>query len=334
MRLNHLTSLLAGTMLLVSCSNDFEVIAPWKDIPVVYGLLNIGDNAHYIRVEKAFLDAKGNSLELAKIPDSLYYQNATVQLERLTDGKLFSLKRVDGNKVGYPRESGVFAQSPNWLYKIDSNVIRLQKSETIRFRLDRGNGLPHVTAETAVLDKGRQRTPSTNDGRFAFYYNLPTKLSWSPAPEARIFDVKLVFNYAEWSINNPAGLVSKSVDWVWTRGLRVESAQPEMVLEKTGIEFYQVLKSSLEVNVNLRRIFTGIDIVIINGGQALEKYINVALANTGITGSQEIPTFTNLSEGRGVFSSINYLVTKNVQLNTESRDSLRTGIHTKLLNFQ
>ena len=41
--------------LFFSCSNDFEVNADWKDIPIVYGLLDIKDSAYYIRLEKAFL---------------------------------------------------------------------------------------------------------------------------------------------------------------------------------------------------------------------------------------------------------------------------------------
>ncbi|MCC7244082.1 MAG: hypothetical protein IT269_00265, partial [Saprospiraceae bacterium] len=44
-------------LLVASCSNDFDVAAPWKEIPVVYGLLSPQDTAHYIRIEKAFLDA-------------------------------------------------------------------------------------------------------------------------------------------------------------------------------------------------------------------------------------------------------------------------------------
>jgi hypothetical protein len=316
------------------CSNDFEVTAPWKDIPVVYGLLDIGDSAHYIRVEKAFLDARENALEIAQRPDSLYYQNAKVQLIRVSSGQAFTLQRVDGNIEGYPRENGIFAKSPNWLYKIDSSSIRLAVKEKIRFKLDRGNGLPEVTAETVVLEKGRQRTPQPVDGRFAFQYNLPVKVSWSAAPEARIFDVVLKLNYAEWPVSNPSQVQTKSLEWVWVRGLRADSPQPELSVEKTGLEFYQFLKGNLQENIGLRRIFLGTDLVIINGGAELEKFISVSQANSGLSGAQELPVFTNLSEGRGIFSSRNFLVTKNVQLTSESRDSLRFGIYTKSLNFQ
>ena len=45
-----------AAFLLTACSNDLEVAAPWKDIPVVWGMISRSDTAHYVRVEKAFLD--------------------------------------------------------------------------------------------------------------------------------------------------------------------------------------------------------------------------------------------------------------------------------------
>ena len=64
--------LLLGSML-SSCSNDFEVSAPWKEVPVAYALLSPKDSAHYVRIEKAFLDPNVSALEIAQIADSLYY---------------------------------------------------------------------------------------------------------------------------------------------------------------------------------------------------------------------------------------------------------------------
>lgn len=111
MRNKFLVLTLASLFIWSACSNDFEVAAPWKDIPVVYGLLSIDDEFHYIRVEKAFLDPDANALEIARVPDSLYYQNISVQLERVSNGQLFDMQRVNGEDVNIPREDGIFATS-------------------------------------------------------------------------------------------------------------------------------------------------------------------------------------------------------------------------------
>ena len=331
MKKTFFIALLSAVLFTISCSNDFDVAAPWKDIPVVYGLLNIQDATHYIRVEKAFLDPDGNALEIAKIADSLYYDNVTVQLERVSDGQLFTMKKVDGNLVGLPREDGVFATTPNWLYKIDSAEIKLQAGESIRLKIDRGDSLPEVTGETVILNKGKLRSPDPNtNNNFNFDYNIDTKLTWSGDVNARIFDAKLIFRYAEIS---GVQVEEKSIEWIWGRGIRNENNSAEIIVTKKGREFYEFLKNNIQVKPGVSRVFQGINVEIVAGGAELEKYVNVALANTGITGSQEIPTYTNLSEGKGVFSSVNYLIVKNILLTQRTRDSLENGILTKNLNF-
>ena len=328
-----LFAILIAPFFFQACSNDFEVTAPWQDIPIVYGLLNVNDTAHYIRVEKAFLDPNADAFEIAQIPDSLYYDNALVQLEKLNTGEVFTLQKVDGNLEGYPRKAGTFANAPNWLYKIDSLTLDLKEGDQVQVQIDRGSGLPIVTAEAVILGKGIQRTPGTNDPSFSFDYNLPTKLAWSSSEHARIFDVTLFIRYTEYPIGQPDLFEHKVIEWKWGQGVRFPSVTSQYILEKQGVEFYQVMANNIPVNPDMKRIFEGIDIQIIQGGEALEKYINVALANTGITGSQELPTYTNLSEGLGVFSSVNFLETKDVLLTAISRDSLRNGVFTKDLNF-
>lgn len=328
-----LFAILAAPFFFQACSNDFDVAAPWQDIPIVYGLLNVNDTAHYIRVEKAFLDPKADAFDIAQIADSLYYDNAVVQLEKVNTGKLYTLQKVDGNLEGYPRKSGVFANAPNWLYKIDSLTLDLKENDVIKIIVDRGEALPLVTSETSILGKGTQRTPIASNPTFAFDYNLPSKLSWSSTENAKIFDVTLFIKYTEYPIGQPDLFQHKIIEWKWGQGVRFNTTSTQYTLEKQGVEFFQVVANNIPVNPDMKRIFEGIDIQIIQGGEALEKYINVALANTGITGSQELPTYSNLSEGLGVFSSINYLVTKKAQLTTDTRDSLRNGVITKNLNF-
>jgi hypothetical protein len=335
MKKSLVITLLAGFILLNSCSNDLDVAAPWKDIPVVYGLLNIKDGAHYIRVEKAFLDPTANAFDIARNPDSLYYDNATVQLQRVSNGQVFTLQRVDGDQEGLPREPGVFAESPNYLYKINANQIGLKGGENIKIMVDRGNGSPVVTGEAVMLDTIRLDIPrSDGSNPLKYLYNIDSKVSWRTKKDAKVFDVVLILNYAEYPADNPAAVQEKSVEWVWARGLRNTNSEDQLAVEKKGIEFYQVLQSALAVNTNLRRIFKSVDVSIVGGGEALDKFVSVSLANTGITASQEIPDYTNLSEGKGVFSSRTFLYKKNFQIHAETRDSLKNGIYTRLLNFE
>lgn len=315
-----------------ACSNDFEVNAPWKDIPVVYGLLDVSDTAHYIKLEKAFLTNGEDALEIAKLEDSLYYENATVQLER--NGQLYTLERVDGNLWGYPREEGVFTTSPNWLYRIDSIDLLLNANDRLKLRIDRGNGQPEVTSSVLAIAPIKLTKPAPNTSGFNFNPQTNTDIAWEAPDSATIFDANLYFNYIEYPDTDPSAQERKTLKWIWARGLRRDSESKFFSIEKPGLEFYQFLQNNISTDPNKKRIFLGIDIEIIAGDKNLEDYVNVALANTGITASQDVPSFSNISDGgRGIFGSVSKFFRYNIGLQDRTRDSLKMGYLTKNLNF-
>ncbi len=110
--------------LMDSCSTKFNVAAPYKNITVIYGFLDQADTAHYIRIQKAFLDNNKSALTMAQTPDSSFYASLNVKIERIniyatTPGihDTIHLNRVDLNLEGYPKQAGVFFNSPNYAYK-------------------------------------------------------------------------------------------------------------------------------------------------------------------------------------------------------------------------
>jgi hypothetical protein len=63
----------------VSCDNKLEINAPYREIPVIYGFININDTVQYLRIQKVFqnsIEVKAN--EASKISDSLELKNITV----------------------------------------------------------------------------------------------------------------------------------------------------------------------------------------------------------------------------------------------------------------
>jgi hypothetical protein len=100
------------TLFMSACTNELVLTDTWRDIPVVYGILSTQDTAHYIRLEKAFLDANKGALDVAKIADSLYYKNATVTLEEVISGRKIAFTRADATKEGYPRKLRITSIKP------------------------------------------------------------------------------------------------------------------------------------------------------------------------------------------------------------------------------
>lgn len=324
-----------------SCSNEFDLVDDWKNIPVVYGLLSRADTAHYIRVEKAFLDPETSAFEIAQIPDSLYYSNIRVELERTATGQKFPLNRVDGNLEGYQREAGVFANSPNYLYKIDSASIDLIENEEYRLLVTDGSSDALLTeAVTKIIGdyESRANQPSNPIG---FRYESPVNISWRIKEDdssAFFYDLRLVIHYREQDINVSNEFVNKEIEWIVEDNIERESNGGNLVpitnVRFSGITFYRFLEENLEVSSSITRQFQYIDIIVNAGGKDLFDYINIGQSNTGITSSQAIPSYTNLSEGIGVFSTRNQAIFPNYFIDTKSADSLRNGIYTRDLNFQ
>lgn len=333
MKVFRVFGLIMSAFLIWGCSTDFTLEAAWKDIPVVYAFINVQDTAHYIRVEKAFLEEGGDAREIAQIPDSLYYENALVQIEKKKTGLKYTLTRVDGNLEGYVREDGPFATSPNYLYKINATDINLQGGDEIRFILDRGDGKPMVTAETTVL-----APITTNANQPANPINFSTyersaEVRWYPGAAAQLFDLRWIFHYKEAKTDNPSEFEDKQVTWVIERALERTDNNSYVSVRVVSKQFFQFLNASLPATPNVK-IFDHIDIQITGAGQELADFIRVSQANLGITSSSQVPVYSNLSEGRGVFSSRSSILLPDFDLNPMTKDSLRSGIYTKQFNFQ
>ena len=69
-------SLLAALIGFNACSTDVELYADYKDIPVIYGLLNATEDTNFVRINRAFSGSNENPInanQVALIADSCNY---------------------------------------------------------------------------------------------------------------------------------------------------------------------------------------------------------------------------------------------------------------------
>jgi hypothetical protein len=331
-------------LLLAACSNDFDVAAPWKEIPVAYGILSPVDTAHYIRVEKAFLDPETSALTIAQIPDSIYYpENAiAVYLQQVSNGQLYQMHRVDGSLEGYPRKDGIFASQPNWLYKITPNELdSLKKGEKYRLVIKRTDGKPDVTAETTIPKDFIFRDPDPLDNPLDISFlpnTFPTTVEWRGDVNGVYYNVNFVIRYRE---NYSDGtVVHDTIVWQAAKNVARTEMQVAGGLYKgevaiQGESFYRFLDDNIDSVANPPvRHFTGVDLVLTGGGKEIKDYLDVAAANAGITGAEAFPTYTNLSEGVGLFSAKNTNILKNIRLTNPTIEEVEQNPLTSHLNFR
>ncbi len=327
MRYLLLTILLS--LIFISCDNELHLTENKKETSIVFGFLNPADTAQYIRVERAFVDESISALEIAQIPDSIYYENLDVKLVRLADNRVFQLEEVDGNTEGYIKEDGAFATAPNTVYKIltDSLDFVADGEEIFELRIKRSESDTTITAQTIIVEQPHLTKPK-DASSLAFTAISDTKIRWLEKESLNIYDVKVYVHIKQQNFDTGGGFVDTTLVWDLANNVR----DKEVVIPYQN--FFTFLKSELVEDENIRRRFTSLDVELFGAGEELENYVNVLQANLGITSSQEIPTYTNMSDGLGIFSSRNVATSRDVRISPITLDSLFEGSITKSLNFE
>ncbi len=320
----------------LSCNNDLNLIDEWKEIPVVYGFVSRSDTATYIRVEKAFLDQNVSPQVIAQShPDSIYYdpEQITVKIIK-SNNTSFTLNRVDGTLEGYPRTSGLFVNNPNYLYKIKNDVLNPVIGETVKLMIIRNSDQSVITeATTKIVGDFRSvlGLPNTaipfgkNQTRFSFE-SIPAELN------AAIFDLNLYINYTEYDVAS-GETVAKTLEWPVQKSVTRGTINDRIDFYLDGPSFYTFLKNNIS-GENKLRYFQSIDYSLISGGNEIRKYIEVGNVAIGITGAEATPTYSNLSNGYGIFSSKNVYKQYGYSLTQVTLDSLKHGSVTSSLRFQ
>jgi len=335
-----------------SCSEDFEVAAPYKNITVVYGMLNIKDTAHYIRIQKAFLDENKNAIEMAKVADSNFYPESAldVKIKEINNGNIvgapITLTRVDMNQEGYPKDSGIFFQSPNYAYKFKKGL-----NLSYQYRLVVENTVTGIkdSADINIIDssyltiRGDNMGPTNPNSAVGLNFanaNFATneyKLFIDPGPAGSpnrpsYMEGTIRFRWMEKDLST--GQQSNKFADFFFSSADVSTGDP---LHAANVSFYNFLKETMKpAPTGVARYMDSAYLYIYGAGDAYLSYINtLAIQSTGLSADQIKPTFTNI-KGKdvfGLFTSRTFRFKKLV-IDEATLDSLKGSSRVRELNIQ
>lgn len=335
-------------LLVASCSNDFDVAAPWKEIPVVYGLLSPQDTAHYIRIEKAFLDASEGAQKVAQKADSLYYPANAIQVFIEEKGRPQSrreLVRVNGDDEGIVREGGIFASSPNWLYKFKTagGSDTLVKEKPYLLTIVRADGRPNITSETTLPRNFSFRVPDPTGitAKMQFVAGSTFTVDLRTDANGVLFNLKMIIRYADEDAN---GVPIAHHSFVWDAAKNVARENNAIgaganayrcKIDLTANNFFNALIQNVPPPpANTFRRFELCEMIVEGGGSEIKKAIDAAIINGGLTGAEVNTYYTNISEGYGIFSGKNQVTLDNIQFSPETVFSMNENAQIKTLNFR
>jgi len=339
MTLRSMFALIAFVCLFSSCSDKLDLTANYKEIPVVYGLLDYSDATHYIRVQKGYL-LDGDAYAAAANPDSIYYgSEMLVSIKELVNGRVnrvFNLQRVDGRDYGLYKDSGTFANQPNILYRFAAN---LDPAKKYRLMLNNTNTL---LVDSAEIDLVRDFTVSTpiRGSRIALQDQSPSRAIWYTAQGGAIYDVTIRFPFNEFNLSDNSFIRSSYVDVPLLRSFEAQfnDGSQQINNEIYGATFLRYLANNLTQDAQIYRVFDvskGMRFTYAVGGVDLLNYFKVQQAQSGLGSNDALPPYTNLKNGGyGIFTSRHYKIIDSVLLNNNALDSLACSNTMKGYNFR
>lgn len=305
-------SVLALTMLFNACSTDVDLYADYKDITIVYGLLDSGKDTNYVKINKAFL-GPGNALDIALIADSCNYpfkldakiveyranagtNNYQKTRELVLDTMTIHNKETDGffyapDQLVYYTKEKIFNNTNQYKYQYEllidrgDTVLSARTNMVGGYGFDIGNGLMSFSGENAKT------------------------ITFSPCPNAAIYEVRLSFRFTEVTPNHDSThrCMEYSLGTFTENELYPTMTDHQYVISHKSNRFFTELahflgKDTLNQNVE-RVVFTdnAFGIWVAAGGEELYNFISVNGPSSSIV--QNIPEYTNVVGGYGVFSS-------------------------------
>lgn len=326
-----------------ACTTEIDLTAPYKDITIVYGLLDSKKDTQWVRVNKAYL-GEGDALMFAQISDSLYYDSAFVYLLSYQNGN-----KVDSivlNKIidPFPKDSGIFANNINILYYTTS-TLTTNKIYKLFVRIPSKDKT--VSSWTSLVKNLLMSYPSSPSTILTFEDitgvnpDPTTTIKWLKDDSTYAYQLAFRFNYYEWLGTDTANKTLKN--FVKTFPLFKPDAT-----NIVGNEIYHGIQKSqfygaiatyvlpnptgTPSNQMKARKFHSLDFIVYQAGRELYNYMTINAPSLSIV--QKVTDYTNIYNGLGLFSSRSKGGLDGIKLNTRTQDSIKWGQYTGNLNFK
>ncbi len=294
MKRNTLILIASTFLLLTSCEVEFSPNADWKEIPVVYCLLDQQDDTTWARVEKCYL-GEGDIYEYSSITDSINYPQGSIEVSILVYRNGSQVDSLPFRDTLVNRPEGNFAHlaQPLWYCPTQG---RLQENCSYRIRVRR-------TADHSILAQSTEtislviKQPDDSlivkpysSRRFAFKDGHgKCNIEWNPLVNARLYQPMVRFYYCVGADTLYTDIACQSV------------SSPTHAIAYDSSNFFSTLKQRLKDDPREKLYPAIVDIYILACTEDLNAYIYSITDAVDIDQAREM--YTNIEGGLGVFAA-------------------------------
>ena len=303
-----------------SCSTEVEIYADYKDVAIIYAMLNPRSDTNFVKITRAFCGTNDdfiNANEVALIYDSSNYPGKL-------DARIIELRNAHGGPYEptgrvlvldtmtiHNKQEGTFYAPHQIVYYTSERFNAGMNGSKYKYRLVvvKPDG-DTVTAQTSMVGNEEFAIESSNTNFQIYHTDDMGKILFRADGSASLYDVKMQFNYREkmegqeWKQKN----VSRSF------GTKPLSEYTHISGNLYYLEYslnwlFNALGNAIGGDTivdsnhpNVVRYFDDFVISISAGGNELDYYyiVNQTQLNSPIV---LVSTYTNINGGYGLFSS-------------------------------
>jgi len=329
---------LLSLLLILSCSTEVELNAPYKSTTVVFGLLDPDANedgitnqldTQWIKINRTFLGDE-NNLDYALIRDSSEYKEEDFTkkvVQIITNGNVSSEFELISKNVSNKSVNGIFYGPEQTLYYFipPSNGLNQESEYKLLLEFKEKESVEATSNITKTNQLNFQIpqptttiTMATTTAGGNVNFSSSVQMKWQAAENVGIYTATLRFHYVEKTYDNPQwmgapiSIENKFVDFVLGTYNPTDTETPAgtpISLTFSGQSFFTFLGNKIQANPTIRReigFFDGsktrcFDAIVTMGNEELSTYIAVNSPATGIV--QERPVYSNIANGLGLFGS-------------------------------
>lgn len=305
MNMRKILYLLPLAILFVSCEVEFSPNAEWKNIPVVYCLLDQDDDTTWVRVQRCYL-VDDNIYNYGQNSDSINYSQGAITVSLLAYENGVCKDSMDFHYLERDRDSGSFASKAQPLYWFETRN-RLKENYTyvltVRNAVD---GSVLATTDPISLIKKTEETlivqpqvsvfnGDTNYDISGLKFNkfigheAYCEIQWKALENARLYQPIVRFYYGVQG-------KTKYVDLFCPK-----ATSKTTTINYSRSQFLADVKNIFEGDTTTKQYLARVDLYLTCCTEELNIYLNNT-SNTAVDASTQ-GAFNNIHGGIGVFAS-------------------------------
>lgn len=326
------TLLLFFILLSTSCSNEVDINDDYKEISIVYGLLDQSETRHFVKLTKAFQTDGNVYLAAADQANSQYDPNdVEMWIEEFAINGGF-IKSIPMDTILITKkDSGAF-YFPNQLVYATEEGVTLSQNREYRLKAKIKSSGNQIQAKTQIIDDFHINKPIYLVKYADFSGNYSHTVQFFSPEKGKLYQLVIRFFYTEIPSSGPK--TSHYTDWKLSQiRSKTTDGGEKITYEYIGSTFYNNLAANIEpAEDGLKRWSDSLHYIISVADENLAIYMDVNAPSTSIV--QDKPAYSNIENGFGIFASRYQKIRPFLGLSPKSLDSLINGTITYQLGFE